>query len=82
MAGVKELGLIAFERFKEAQADGQPVKNLARLLSEAANWYGQALKSFPPTAVTDLGIVHNQLGNVYASAGAIDSALHHCRYSL
>jgi tetratricopeptide (TPR) repeat protein len=32
---------------------------------------------FPKHAITDRGIVHNQLGNICLGAGDIDRALHH-----
>jgi tetratricopeptide (TPR) repeat protein len=36
----------------------------------------------PATAVTDRGIMHNQLGVIYDSAGDIDRALYHYRQDI
>jgi tetratricopeptide (TPR) repeat protein len=46
-------------------------------IAEAARLYEQALDMMPATAVTERGIIHSQLGNIYNDAGDIDRALHH-----
>jgi hypothetical protein len=74
---VGQLGLVAFERFLEAQTAKRPVEELVRHLAEAARLYGQALDMMPATAVTERGIIHNQLGNIYVNTGDINRALHH-----
>src|SRR5262249_35844249 len=65
--------------FEAARTAKRPVEELARHLVEAARLYEQALDMVPATAVTERGIAHNQLGNVYCEAGDIDRALHHYR---
>jgi tetratricopeptide (TPR) repeat protein len=41
--------------------------------------YEQALDMLPATAVTERGIMHNQLGNIYDDGGNVDRSLHHYR---
>jgi tetratricopeptide (TPR) repeat protein len=76
-----QLGLIAYERFKEARA-AKPAKKPNGLPAEAAQLYEQALEMFPETAITDRGITHNQLGNIYSEAGDIDRVLQHYRKAI
>jgi tetratricopeptide (TPR) repeat protein len=77
-----QLGLIAYERFREARASKRPAKELNDLLAEAAQLYEQALEMCPETAITDRGITHNQLGNIYSETGDIDRVLQHYRKSI
>lgn len=74
-----QLGLVAHERFLGARTAKRPVEELVRQLAEAARLYEQALDMMPATAVTEQGIAHNQLGNIYDDAGDIDRALLHYR---
>jgi tetratricopeptide (TPR) repeat protein len=77
-----QFGLIVYERFKETRAAKQPGKELHDLLAEAAQLYEQALEMCPETAITDRGITHNQLGNIYSEAGDIDRVLQHYRKAI
>jgi tetratricopeptide (TPR) repeat protein len=79
---VGQLGLVAYERFKEAQTAKRPVEELARYIAEAARLYEQALGMFPASAVNERGITHNQLGNIYGDVGDIDRALHQYRQGI
>lgn len=72
--GLSQLGLIAHERFKDAQKEGKPEKEL---LKSAADFYERALTITPPDAVNSLAVKHAQLGNIYNDAGALDKALNH-----
>jgi tetratricopeptide (TPR) repeat protein len=74
---VAQLGMVAYERFMEAQTAKRPVEELAHHIAEAARLYEEALDMMPATAVTARGIAHNQLGVIYSEAGDIDRALHH-----
>jgi tetratricopeptide (TPR) repeat protein len=74
---VSQLGLVAFQRFKDARTTKRPVEELARHLAEAARLYEQALDMTPATAVTERGVAHSQLGNIHSDAGNIDRSLHH-----
>jgi tetratricopeptide (TPR) repeat protein len=77
-----QLGYVAWERFKDARAAGQPEAALLRHLNDAAGFYYQALDLLPPNAVDDLAVTHNQLGNVYDDAGDLERALRHWRESI
>jgi tetratricopeptide (TPR) repeat protein len=79
---VGQLGQIAYERFLDARRANRPVEELARHLGEANQLYERAHKMMPTTAVTERGIIHNQLGNIYDDAGDVDGALHHYRQSI
>ncbi len=77
-----QLGLVAYERFREAQAASKPESELLRHLNDALRFYHQALDLLPPNAVDDLAVTHHQLGNVYDDAGDLDRALPHYRESI
>ena len=79
---VAQLGLVAFERFKDASAADRPVEELKRHLGEAARLYDQALNMFPSTAVTERGTAHNMLGVISSNAGDVERALHHFRQAI
>ena len=51
-------------------------------LLKAVDYYKQALKMFPLTAVRELETTHNQVGNVFDDEGQTDAALHHYRESI
>jgi tetratricopeptide (TPR) repeat protein len=74
---VAQLGMVAYERFKDARTAKRPVEELARHLTEAAKLYEQALDMTPATAVAERGTFHNQLGIIYDDVGDTDRALRH-----
>jgi tetratricopeptide (TPR) repeat protein len=76
---VAQLGQVAYERFLDAQRARRPAEELACHLAEAARLYEQALAMVPATAVPERGVMHNQLGIIYVTAGDIDRALQHYR---
>ena len=51
-------------------------------LNDATQAYHQALDLTPTDNITDRAIFHNQLGNIYADAGQLDTALHHYQQSI
>jgi tetratricopeptide (TPR) repeat protein len=77
-----QLGLVAYERFKEAREVGQPEAVLREHWSAALHAYQQALDMFPPDAVDELATCHNQLGNIYNDAGQTEQAVAHYRESI
>jgi hypothetical protein len=77
-----QLGTVAYERFLDARKAGRPPEECLGHLSQAEQYYRQALEMFPANAVRQLGTAHNQLGLVYAAAGQIDTALRHYRESI
>jgi tetratricopeptide (TPR) repeat protein len=92
---VGQLGLVAYERFLDAQTAKRPFRRfldaltgkrrpeeLAGYLAEAARLYQQALDMMPATAVTERGTIHGQLGVIHRNAGDIDRALHHYQQAI
>ncbi|HEX8231005.1 MAG TPA: CHAT domain-containing protein [Chloroflexia bacterium] len=80
-----QLGMVAYERFKEARDAGQPREELLRLLNTALEYQKQALALLPPSATESLAVTHKQLGNVYNAAGSdeyFDRALYHWQKSI
>ncbi|HEX9370719.1 MAG TPA: tetratricopeptide repeat protein [Roseiflexaceae bacterium] len=77
-----ELGLVAYERFKEARAADRPEDELLRHINDALCSCHEALDLLPPNAVNDLAVVHNQLGNIYNDVGDLDRVLPHYRESI
>jgi tetratricopeptide (TPR) repeat protein len=76
---VDQLGLVAYERFREAREAGAPEETLAAHLNEAAQQYHRALDLLPPNDVDDLAVAHNQLGLIYRNAGDLARSLRHYR---
>jgi tetratricopeptide (TPR) repeat protein len=77
-----QLGYVAYERFTEARQAGEPEAVLAEHLNAALHAYQQALQMFPPDAVNELAITHNQLGNIYRDAGQTEQAVAHYREAI
>ncbi len=74
-----QLGFVAFERFQEAREAKCPEEELLRHLNEAVRSYHEALEHFPADAVDELAVTHNQLGEIYRTAGDRDRAVAHGR---
>ena len=74
-----QLGLVAKKHFEDARAAHRPESELLQHLNTAVGFYQQALTLLPSNAVDDLAVAHNQLGQIYRSAGDIDRALPHYR---
>jgi len=77
-----QLGLVALERFRKARAARGEQEELLRHIKAAAQLCHQALDLLPADAVDDLAMTHNQLGNIYNSAGDLDRALPHYSESI
>ncbi len=75
--GLGQLGQVAYERFQEARQAGQPEAVLLEHLNAALQAYQEALQIFPPDAVDNLAITHNQLGAIYHAAGQTEPAVAH-----
>jgi len=73
---------VAYERFGDARSRGARAEELLPWLDEAAGLYQQALEHFPPDAVDELAVAHNQLGNIYGDAGDLDRSLSHSREAI
>ncbi len=71
-----QLGAIAWEQAKEAQAGGDAGEVDNRVRASLGH-YHQALDLLPADAVNDLSVTHNALGVIYMSIGQLDTALPH-----
>jgi tetratricopeptide (TPR) repeat protein len=79
---IGQLGYVAYERFRDARAAGEPDDVLLAHLNTAAERYHEALDLTPANNPTDRGITHNQLGTIYHAAGKVDTALHHYQQAI
>jgi tetratricopeptide (TPR) repeat protein len=77
-----QLGFVAMGRFDEVRDAGRPASELFVHLNEAVRRYREALELFPPDAVAELAITHNQLGFIYLAAVDLDRAVHHLRQAI
>jgi tetratricopeptide (TPR) repeat protein len=77
-----QLGAVADERFDDARKENRRAATLLGFLNTALHEYHQALRMLPDNAITDLAIMHNQLGIIYRNAGETDQSLHHYRESI
>jgi tetratricopeptide (TPR) repeat protein len=76
-ATINQIGMVHHERFREALQRGEPDAVVLQHAQAAEQHYRQALALCPPSAVADLGPIHNQLGLLYASVGQIEPAREH-----
>ncbi|MFN0104316.1 MAG: CHAT domain-containing protein [Bryobacteraceae bacterium] len=76
------LGAVAYLRFSEARAAGQPERELLGHIKEAARLYREAVTLLPTNAINELGAAHSALGSILADAGSLDDALRHFRESI
>jgi tetratricopeptide (TPR) repeat protein len=76
------LGVVLFERCKDAKTSGRPIEEFAGLLAEAAQLYEQALKMMPKNAITDRGVILDRLGTIYCIMGDINRGLRHYRMEI
>ena len=72
-----QLGFVAHEKFNEAREHERPVKEALEHLSEAADYYHQALEHLPEDAVDELAVAHGSLGIIYSDAVDQSTALAH-----
>jgi tetratricopeptide (TPR) repeat protein len=74
-----QLGGAAYERYRDADAAGQPQAKLTKHLKAASNHYLRALSLLPDTALQSIGGVHCMLGTVLSCRGLSERGLHHLR---
>jgi tetratricopeptide (TPR) repeat protein len=77
-----QLGLIEYERFRDAVRANRSAAERSGHLSRAAECYQEALRMFPVDAIRELETTHGQLGNIFDDAGQMDSALYHYREAI
>ena len=76
---LSQLGLVAYERFKEARQAMQPDAVLLDHLNTARHFCQEGLGMIPPDAVVTRAPLHNLLGGIYKSAGQTNEAItHYC----
>jgi tetratricopeptide (TPR) repeat protein len=76
------LARVAWKRFLEASAAGQPETVLLDHLNDSLHGYQQALDLLPADDAENLAIAQNQIGNIYSQAGDTRRALHHYQQSI
>lgn len=74
---IKQIGMVHHERFNDARRRGEPAARVLPHAQAAEQHYRQALALCPPTAIADLGPMHNQLGVLYAEVGQTEPAREH-----
>jgi hypothetical protein len=79
---INELGLLHYERFKEAQASNRHTAELLAHLNASASAYQEALDLTPADAVGQLAVTHHQLGLVYSRGNKVDTAVRHWQESI
>jgi tetratricopeptide (TPR) repeat protein len=75
--GFQQIGMVHHERFREARGRGAPDETALRHAQAAEQHYRQALALCPPSAIANLGPMHNQLGNLYDDVGQTELAREH-----
>jgi tetratricopeptide (TPR) repeat protein len=74
---VKQIGMVHHERFNESRRRQEAAETVLKHAQAAERHYLKALALCPPTAITDLGPLHHQLGKLYADVGRTESAREH-----
>jgi tetratricopeptide (TPR) repeat protein len=74
--GLQQIGMVHHERFDAARGRGESDAAL-RHAQAAEQHYRQALALCPPSAVANLGPMHNQLGSLYDAVGQTELAREH-----
>jgi tetratricopeptide (TPR) repeat protein len=74
---IKQIGMVHHKRCNESRQRGEPAEIVLQHAQAAERHYLQALALCPPTALTDLGPMHNALGNLYAALGQTEPAREH-----
>jgi tetratricopeptide (TPR) repeat protein len=77
-----QIGLVAYERFKEALTANQSEEILLQHVNEAIQYHHQALELLPENAVNDLAVIHNALGYIYRDVGDLEQAMYHYREAI
>ena len=72
-----QIGMVHHERFTESRQRGESAETQLEHAQAAEKYYQQALALCPPTAIADLGPMHNALGSLYADVGQAERAQEH-----
>jgi len=71
------IGIVHHERFRESRQRGEPAATVLKHAQATEEHYQRALTLCPPTALIDLGPIHNGLGALYAELGEIELSRKH-----
>jgi tetratricopeptide (TPR) repeat protein len=74
---IKQIGMVQHERFNESRQRNEPAETVVKHSQAAGDHYHQALVLCPPTALTELGPIHNELGSLYDALGQTEAAREH-----
>ena len=74
---IKQIGMVHHARFDETRRGGVSDEVVLQHAQAAESHYNQALALCPPSAVADLGPMHNALGSLYQEVGQIEPAREH-----
>jgi tetratricopeptide (TPR) repeat protein len=77
-----QIGMVALNRFIEAQQAGEPEAVLREHWNAALHAYQQALDMLPPDEVDTRATFHNALGVIYDNAGQTEQAVAHFREAI
>ena len=78
---IKQIGMVHYERFREARKRKEPAEALLRHAQAAEEHYLEGLRLCPKNALTDLAPLHNNLATLYAEIGQFDVAREHYEQS-
>ena len=74
---ILQIGMVHHGRFHKARSRNEPGDVLLKHAQAAESHYLQALQLCPSNAITQLGPMHNQLGNLYDDVGQTEQAHEH-----
>lgn len=77
-----QLGILSWERSKEAHEAKKPIKEQRNYLDSALQFCNQALENIPSNAFDSLVIIHNLLGTIYHVAGDLPNTLKNYQESI
>ena len=72
-----QIGMVHHERFRESGKQHEPAETALKHGEAAEDQYHLSLALCPPSALTDLGPIHNQLGVLYAEVGQTEQGREH-----
>lgn len=71
---IQNLGLVYYERFREARKQKKPIETLQSHAEAAERHYLEAFRLYPSDSFGELTTLNNQLGNLYSDIGQLDAA--------
>jgi tetratricopeptide (TPR) repeat protein len=74
---IHQIGMVHHDRFLKSRQRGEPVEAQFKHAQAAERQFLEALALCPPTAITDLGSIHSELGILYDNVGQTERAREH-----